>query len=72
MWNKVWAWCKHSATIVWSRIVAATSIVLALVNEFVGNDAVHQALQGVMQPKFLPWYLLGVAVITEIVRRRTL
>ena len=72
MWNKVWAWCKQSATIVWSRIVAVTSIVLGLINEFVGNDSVHQALQNVMQPKFLPWYLLGVAVITEIVRRRTL
>jgi hypothetical protein len=72
MWTKVWTWCKHSATIVWSRTVAGISIVVGLVNEFVTNDSVHQALQNVMQPKFLPWYLLGVAVITEVARRRTL
>ena len=72
MWGKIWAWCKHSATIVWSRVVAATSIVLGLLNYFVSNDSVHQALQNLMQPKFLPWYLLGVALITEVARRRTL
>lgn len=72
MWNKIWAWCKHSATIVWSRLVAATSIALGLTNALVSNDSVHQALQNLMQPKFLPWYLLAVAVITEVARRRTL
>ena len=71
MWDKIKAWFKHSLTILWARVVALAGIALATVEGLAGDPNVSGALQQALQPKFIPYYVIAIGLITEIARRRT-
>ncbi|HWE77033.1 MAG TPA: hypothetical protein VG270_00810 [Pseudolabrys sp.] len=71
MWAKIKAWFKNSITIVWARVVALGGVLLALGQSLVADPNVNGAIQQALQPKFIPFYIIGIGLITEVARRRT-
>jgi lysozyme family protein len=71
MWENVKSWFKHSLTILWARIVAAAGVLLALADGVLADANVNAAIQQAMQPKYIPYYVIGIGVLTELARRRT-
>jgi hypothetical protein len=71
MWDKIKTWFKHSVTILWARIVTLGGAVLATLLSLSADPNVSSAIQSVLQPKFIPYYVIAIGVITELARRRT-
>ena len=71
MWQKIKAWFKHSLTIVWARAVALAGLVLAAIESLAADPNVTGALQTALQPKYIPYYVIAIGLITELARRRT-
>lgn len=71
MWDKIKAWFKHSLTILWARIVALVGILLAAGQALLADPNVTGAIQTALQPKFIPYWVIAIGLITEIARRRT-
>lgn len=62
---------KHSITILWARLQVAAGVVVALVMALATDPNVTSAVQAALQPKFIPYYVIAIGLITEIARRRT-
>ncbi len=71
MWDKIKAWFKHSVTILWARVVALAGLLLAAGQSVLQDPNVSGAIQTALQPEFIPYYVIGIGLITEIARRRT-
>jgi hypothetical protein len=71
MWDKIKAWFKHSLTILWARVVAFAGILLAAGQALLADPNVTGAIQTALQPKFIPYYVIAIGLVTEIARRRT-
>ena len=71
MWDKIKIWFRHSATIVWARAIALAGIVLAAVEGVLADPGTTAALQQMLQPKFVPYYVIAIGLVTELARRRT-
>ena len=71
MWEKIKAWFKHSVTILWARVVALAGVLLASGQSLLGDPNVTSAIQTALQPKFIPYYVIVIGLVTEIARRRT-
>jgi hypothetical protein len=71
MWDKIKAWFKHSLTILWARAVALAGLLLAAGESLLGDPNVTAAIQSALQPKYIPYYVIAIGLITEIARRRT-
>ncbi|MBI2713668.1 MAG: hypothetical protein HYX37_04350 [Rhizobiales bacterium] len=71
MWNKINAWFKHSLTILWARVVALAGLLLAAGQALLADPNVTAAIQAALQPKFIPYYVIAIGLVTEIARRRT-
>lgn len=71
MWNKVKSWFKNSATILWARIQVFAGLVAATLMALASDPDVSGAIQAALQPKFIPYYVIIVGLVTEIARRRT-
>lgn len=72
MWDKAKAWFKNSITILWARVQILTGIVAASVLALASDPDVTNALQTALQPKFIPYYVIAIGILTEIARRRTI
>lgn len=72
MWDKIKIWFRHSATIVWARLVAVAGLLLAAAETVLQDPAVTQAVQAGLQPRYVPYYVIAIGLITELARRRTL
>lgn len=71
MWDKIKAWFKYSVTILWARAVALAGLLLAAGEALLADQNVSGAIQSVLQPKFVPYFIIVIGVITEVARRRT-
>lgn len=71
MWDKIKAWFKHSLTILWARVVALAGLLLVAGQSLLVDPNVTGAIQSALQPKFIPYYVIAIGLITEIARRRT-
>lgn len=71
MREKIKAWFKHSVTILWARFVAAIGLVLAAGQALLQDPNVTGAVQSALQPKYIPYYVIAIGLVTEIARRRT-
>jgi hypothetical protein len=71
MWDKIKAWFKHSLTIVWARGVALAGVLLAAGEALLQDPNVTAAVQAVLQPKLIPYYVIAIGLVTELARRRT-
>ena len=71
MWNRIKAWFKHSLTILWARVVALAGLLLVAGQALLADPNVTGAIQTALQPKFIPYYVIAIGLVTEIARRRT-
>jgi hypothetical protein len=71
MSDKIKAWFKHSLTILWARAVALTGLLLAAGEGLLADTNVTGAIQTLLQPKYIPYYVIAMGLITELARRRT-
>ena len=71
MWEKIKTWFKHSVTILWARLVALMGLLLAVGQPLLGDPNVNSAMQSILQPKFIPYYVIAIGIVTELARRRT-
>ena len=68
---RIKAFFLHSVTILWARFVALVGVVVGFLQGFTPNPTIDNAIHEILQPKLIPWYALGIGVITELARRRT-
>ena len=71
MWNKIKSWFNNSVTILWARIQVLAGLTAALLMAVASDPNVTSAVQTALQPKFIPYYVIAVGLITELARRRT-
>ncbi len=71
MWKKIKTWFKHSVTILWARLVALVGLLLAAGQSLLGDPNINSAVQSILQPKFIPYYVIAIGIVTELARRRT-
>ena len=71
MWNQIKASFKHSVTILWARVVALAGLLLVAGQSLLQDPNVSAAIQSVLQPKFVPYYVIAIGLVTELARRRT-
>lgn len=71
MWTTIKASFRNSMTILWARVVALAGLLLAAAQSLAADPNVSGAMQQVLQPKFVPYYVLAIGLVTELARRRT-
>jgi hypothetical protein len=71
MWNKVKSWFKNSVTILWARVQVLAGLATASLMALAADPNVTGAIQTALQPKYIPFYVIAIGLITEIARRRT-
>jgi hypothetical protein len=71
MWDRIKAWFRNSMTILWARVVAVAGLLLAAVQSLFADPNVNGAMQQVLQPKYIPYYVIAIGLVTELARRRT-
>ena len=72
MWAKTKSFFGNSMTILWARIQVLAGIVTAALVTLAQDPNVTSSLQSALQPKFIPYYVIAIGLITEIARRRTI
>jgi hypothetical protein len=71
MWDKIKAWFRNSITILWARAVAFAGLSLVVAEQLLQEPNVVGAVQSVLQPRFVPYYIVAIGLVTELARRRT-
>lgn len=71
MWIEIKSWFKNSVTILWARVQVFTGIAAAALMALASDPNVTSAIQTALQPKYIPYYVIAIGLITEIARRRT-
>ena len=62
---------KSSVTILWARVVALVGAALAVVPSLTSDPNISNAIHTILRPEYIPYYVIGIGVITEMARRRT-
>jgi hypothetical protein len=71
MRNKIRFWFRNSVTILWARVQVLAGLVIAYLMALASDPNVTGAIQAALQPKYIPYYVIAIGLITEIARRRT-
>lgn len=70
MLDRIKTWFKHSLTIFWARLLVFCGIVLTITIDVSSDPTVNAAIQSILGKYGLYW-LIGIGIVTELVRRRT-
>ena len=71
MWEKLKLAFRHSLTIFWARLLALGGLLLAFGQSLLGDPSVDDAVRSLLKPDYIPYYMIAIALITELCRRRT-
>jgi hypothetical protein len=72
MWSKTKSWFGNSVTILWARIQVLAGLLAASLIAVATDPSVTGAIQVVLEPKLIPYYVIAIGLITEVARRRTI
>lgn len=67
--------CAGSVTILWARFLTLVGMllsVLGLVADLAGAPGIQENITALLEPKYIPYYLIAISLISEMARRRTL
>jgi hypothetical protein len=70
MWDKIKAWFKRSETIFWARLQVLLGAIAASVMALANDPNISDAIKAVLKPEYVPYYVIGFGLLTEILRRR--
>ena len=71
MWSTIKSSFRHSLTILWARVLAATGMLLALAQGLLADPSIDAAVRQAIQPSYIPYYVIAIGLVTELARRRT-
>jgi len=71
MWITIKIWFKNSVTIFWARVQVLVGFAVASLMALASDPNVTSTIQTALQPKYIPYYVIAIGLITEIARRRT-
>ena len=71
MWEKLKLAFRHSLTILWARLLPLGGLLLAFGQSLLGDPIVDDAVRSLLKPDYIPYYMIAIALITELCRRRT-
>lgn len=69
--NQVLTRVRRSVTIIWARILGIIGVLLSGAS-LLDAPGLQENVVALLNPKYVPLYLIAIAVITELARRRTL
>jgi hypothetical protein len=72
MWSKIKSLFGNSLTILWARIQVLTGLLATFLMALATDPNVTGAIQVALEPRFIPYYVIAIGLITEIARRRTI
>jgi hypothetical protein len=75
VWQRLLAAGRQSATILWQRFtiaLAALADVLVWLADFFNAPGVAEPIKSVLQPHYVAGFVVAVAIVGELARRRTL
>ncbi len=72
MWSKTKSWFGNSLTILWARIQVLAGLLAAFFMALATDPNVTGAIQVALEPRFIPYYVIAIGLITEVARRRTI
>ncbi len=70
MWLTIKTWFKDSETIFWARLQVFAGAAAAAVMALLADPSVHAAVQAILDPAYVPYYLIAFGLVTEFLRRR--
>jgi len=70
MWSRIKAFFKDSEVIFLARLQMLLGLIAALVTGLLADPSINTAVQSILAPKYVPYYVIGLGVLTEILRRR--
>jgi hypothetical protein len=65
MSDKIKGWFRYSLTILWARIVALAGLLLAAAQSALADPTVGGAVQQLLQPQYIPYYVIAIGLITD-------
>jgi hypothetical protein len=71
MWIKIKTWFKNSITIFWARVQVLVGFAVASLMVLASDPDVTSTIQTALQPKYIPYYVIAIGLITKFARRRT-
>jgi hypothetical protein len=75
MWifEKIKMWFRHSLTIAWARLLQLVGVTFEFIAQAVDVlQALNSQVLPVVPPKWVGFYTLGIGLVTELTRRRSL
>lgn len=75
VWQRLLQTGKNSITILWQRfviLVTGLSGGLVYLADYLNAPGVSDAIKAVIQPQYVAGFVIAVAIISELARRRTL
>lgn len=71
MWEKLKGWFKHSLTILAARVLSFLGVLFAIGAHLAADPTISGAVQSVLKPEYVPYYIIAAGIIVELARRRT-
>ena len=72
MWSKTKSWFGNSLTILWARIQVLAGLLAAFLMALATDPNVTGAVQVALVPRFIPYYVIAIGLITEATPRCTI
>jgi hypothetical protein len=72
MWFELKSWFGNSLTILWARVQVLVGLLAASLMALATDPNVTGAIQVALEPKFIPYYVIAIGLVTEVARRRTI
>jgi lysozyme family protein len=70
MWDTIKRWFKRSETIFWARLQVFAGAAMAVAMSLAADPAVNEAIHKILKPEYVPYYVIGAGLLTEMLRRR--
>lgn len=70
MWHAIKKFFKDSEVIFLARAQMVLGALAAVVIGLLADPTVNAAIQTILTPQYVPYYVIGLGVLTELLRRR--
>lgn len=71
-WDRLKGLFRNSLTILWARFLTLSGVALTLIVSYTSDPSVMTAIQQFIPAEYWPLVIIGVGLITELVRSRSL
>lgn len=71
-WQRILLIFRNSETILWARLQVAGGAALALAdyaNTIFHDSTISDAVRQILKPQYIPFYVIGLGALTEVIRR---